>query len=87
MNPNPAEELDALGLARLQELVGECDARFVAALSASRHLDPAVIAAWNGGMFTGPKALAAGLADSLGSLETAIALAASMAGYQEARAA
>lgn len=83
MNPNPDEVLDELGRARLQELVTGARERFVAAVAESRRLDPAAILAWNGAMFTGPAAVPA-LADSLGSLETAIALAGSLAGYQEA---
>jgi ClpP class serine protease len=84
MNPNEDELLDDLGRARLQTVVDEVTARFVAAVASARGIDPAVILSWNGDMFTGPAAIAAGLADGLGSLETTIAIAASLAGYREA---
>ncbi len=83
-NPNPAEILDPLGTARMQELVTAPGERFVAHVAATRGIDPAAILAWNGGMFTGQAAIAAGLADTLGTLDSAIAIAAGLAGYQEA---
>lgn len=83
MVPNPGELLDELGRGRLQELVTEARARFVAAVATSRRLDPAAILAWNGAMFTGAAAVPA-LADGLGSLESAIAYAGSLASLQEA---
>lgn len=81
--PGP-EELDALGTLRLQALVDAPGQRFVAALAAARGIDPAVILGWNGGTFTGADILTAKLADSLGSLDSTIALAGAFAGMQEA---
>lgn len=81
--PGP-EELDALGTQRMQALVDEPGQRFVAHVAATRGIDPAVILAWNGGTFTGPEIVAAKLADSLGSLDSTIALAGTLAGFQEA---
>lgn len=83
-NPNPMEALDPLGTQRLQDLVDAPGARFVAHVAATRKIDPAVILGWNGGAFVGPDAVAARLADVLGTLDSTIAAAASVVGYQEA---
>jgi ClpP class serine protease len=77
-NPNPVEVLDDLGRGRMQELVSESRDRFVAQLAAFRGLDSAAILAWNGGTFSGPAAVAAGLADGLGSLASSLDYAAAM---------
>jgi ClpP class serine protease len=78
-DPNPDEVLSDLGRARLTELVTATGERFVAAVAAARGIDPAAILAWNGGVFTGQAAVDAKLADGLGSLESAIAYAGTLA--------
>lgn len=83
MNPNGFEALDDLGKARLDALALEGSDRFIAFLASRRGLDPAVIRSWNGGMFTGAAAVAAGLADGIGSLEQTITLAAELAALKE----
>jgi ClpP class serine protease len=83
MNPNSFEPLDALGKARLDAFALECSDRFIAFVASTRGIDPAVIRGWDGGMFTGAAAVAAGLADGIGSLDDTITLAAELAALKE----
>ncbi len=84
MNPNPLEALDDLGKARLDRHALACSEDFVAFVAAARGLDPTVVRAWNADLFRGQFAVAAGLIDGLGTLDSVIALAGSLAGLQEA---
>jgi ClpP class serine protease len=84
-NPNMAEQLDPLGLSRLQERVRIPGERFVACVAAWRGVDPAEILAWDGAMFNGAEAVARKLANGTGALASTIALAAAtIAATQEA---
>jgi ClpP class serine protease len=87
-NPCTAEQLDALGLSRLQERVRIPAERFVADLASYRGIDPATIVSWDGGLFAGQAAVDAKLADMLGTLDSTIAYAAASlaAATQEAAA-
>jgi ClpP class serine protease len=84
--PNEIEPLDPVGKARVDRLAAEGEARFVAALSASRGIAPEVIRSWNGDMFTGDAARAAGLADgvALAGLDSVLQLAAELGAQREA---
>jgi len=86
MNPNSLEPLDDLGKARLDEHALACSEEFVLFVAAKRGLDPAAVRAWNAGLFRGQAAVDVGLVDGLGTLDTVIALAGSLAGLQEAAA-
>lgn len=84
MVPNSLEPLDELGKARLDAHALAGTERFIEQMVAFRGLSAATIRAWNGSIFTGAAAVAAGLADGVGTLEETISLAAMLAN-QEAR--
>lgn len=83
MNPNPVEQLDELGRARLQRLVENGSARFIATVAACRGITPEAVRALNGDLLEGAAVIAAKLADGIGSLEDTIALAGTLAALQE----
>lgn len=79
MKPNGVEPLDELGKARIDALAAAGTERIIAAMVAyrgDRGVTADAIRAWNGALFTGPDAVAAGLADGVGSREETISLAA-----------
>ena len=75
MNPNGMEPLDDLGKARLDAMALSGTERFLAHVSARRGIHPEVIRSWNAGVFEGPAAVVAGLADGVGTLDQTIMLA------------
>lgn len=80
MVPSSVEPINDLGRARLQARADAGTQKFIAAMAKYRGLDPQVIRNWNGEVFTGAAAVAAGLADGTDfSLESVIALASSLA--------
>jgi protease-4 len=65
----------------LQAMIDDVQSQFVNAIAQGRHMPPEKVrAVADGRIMTGQQALAAGLVDKLGGLETAIDLAAELAG-------
>lgn len=75
----PSQPLDDLGRARIERSVQGCTARFIAAVSTARGLTPEAVRALDGDVLPLDLAVAAGLADGLGSLEDVLTLAAALA--------
>ena len=84
MKPNGLEPLDALGKARLDEHARACSEDFILFVAAKCGIDPEVVRSWNADMFRGQRAVDAGLVAGLGTLDSVIALASTLAGLQEA---
>lgn len=76
---NSAEPLDDVGRARLEARVQDTTARFIAAVAEARDLSAAFVRGLDGAVRYGADAVTSGLADEVGSLESAIQFAASAA--------
>lgn len=66
---HPASPLAELALSRLQSEVAACTSQFVGAVAARRGLSTSVLVALDGAVLHGADAVAAGLADRVGTLE------------------
>jgi signal peptide peptidase SppA len=62
---NPDEPLSDAGIAELQRIIDAQAAVFFELVARRRKLDPEAVASWEGRIFVGAEAVAAGLADSI----------------------
>ena len=78
-DPNGVEPLSDLGKARLDEHARACSEDFVLFVAAKLGIDPGVVRSWNADMFRGQAAVDVGLVAGLGTLDSVIAHAATLA--------